>query len=1003
MGSYVQWIYHGEQSQMSYNDEVIYNEDENEEHDSDDEIHTMLEEVSGKSFVNFSEETTTDNNVCGNMSEKEAKRFDKLLEEAKCELYPELKEALPTGETLPKSYYDAKNMLQGLGLGYISINACKNDCVLYWAEHKNRQECPHCGISRWKIDNGKDKKIPHKVLRYFPLKPRLQRLFMSSKTSVDMRWHTEKHLDEENVLRHLADSEAWKEFDKNHLWFAQEPRNIRLGLATDGFNPFGNMSTSYSMWPVILAPYNLPPWKCFKDPFMMMSLLIPGPQAPGKDIDVYLRPLIDELKELWSDGVETFDASTGKCFKMRAAVLWTINDFPAYGNLSGWSTKGYMACPTCNKDTSSEKVRSKICYVGHRRYLEPSHSWRRSKKFNGKKEKRSKPKELSGDDVLQQLDLLSTYRAGKHSINKKKKRLPEELNWVRRSILFELPYWKGLKLRHNLDVMHIEKNICKSILGTLLDIDGKTKDTYKARLDLKDMNIRKELWLQQDGSSYKMPATCYRCVSVDDGKITKLKSHDYHVLLQRVLPIALCGFVNKDVSLALIELGYFFQRLCCKTLRRDDLEQLERDIIIILCKLEMIFPPAFFDVMIHLAVHLPREAMYGGPVQYRWMYKIERFLASLSVMYETRHCQKVLLQKDRNDDGFSNDGELVLDIFSKRFRPYRDGKYDVIPNKDFDIARWYVLNNCEEAEPFLQEHKEELLNQAVVNINEKHKEQFPLWFKRKIMQLYTKEKSTSIKKLYLLAMGPDVRGRTHTGCILNGVRYHIQCRDELRKSQNCGIVVAGYHQNEVIDFYGIIIDILELEYVEENRVLLFKCKWFDLRKKIGMQKDKKFTSICVKRFWYERDSSVLATQAKQVFYIDDPKLGENWQIVLKFQDRHLYDVSEKETLETESDELHITNDEVYQDMSLENNSIVCDTVDMLSQLHRDDVDSVILDANVIELEAQKEHEVHYNEENSDQEDETMIEYFSDHEENGGNNGTNDNEADTTSDGDDIGL
>ena len=69
----------------------------------------------------------------------------------------------------------------------------------------------------------------------------------------------------------------------------------------------------------------------------------------------------------------------------------------------------------------------------------------------------------------------------------------------------QLPYWKGLKLRHNLDVMHIEKNICESILGTLLDIDGKTKDTYKARLDLKDMNIRKELWLQQDGSSYKMP------------------------------------------------------------------------------------------------------------------------------------------------------------------------------------------------------------------------------------------------------------------------------------------------------------------------------------------------------------------------------------------------------------------------------------------------------------------------------------------------------------------
>uniref|UniRef100_M1BNA0 TNP2, partial n=1 Tax=Solanum tuberosum TaxID=4113 RepID=M1BNA0_SOLTU len=363
MGSYVQWIYHGEQSLMRDDNEVIYSEDENEEHDNDDEIHTMLEEASGRSFVDFSEETTG-NNVSDNMSDKEAKKFDKLLKEAKCELYPGckkfsklsfvvkllhlkvynqwsnksfdmllelLKEALPTGATLHKSYYDAKNMLQGLGLEYISIHACKNDCVLYWAKHKDRQECPYCGTSRWKIDNGREKKIPHKVLRYFPLKPRLQRLFMSKKTSVNMRWHKEKHLDEENVLKHPADSEAWKEFDKNHPWFSQEPRNIRLGLVTDGFNPFSNMSTSYSMWPIILVPYNLPPWKCFKDPFMIMSLLIPGPQAPGKDIDVYLHPLIDELKDLWNDGVETFDASTGKCFKMHAVVLWTINDFPAYG------------------------------------------------------------------------------------------------------------------------------------------------------------------------------------------------------------------------------------------------------------------------------------------------------------------------------------------------------------------------------------------------------------------------------------------------------------------------------------------------------------------------------------------------------------------------------------------------------------------------------------------------------------------------------------------------
>ena len=68
------------------------------------------------------------------------------------------------------------------------------------------------------------------------------------------------------------------------------------------------MSTSYSVWPIILVPYNLPPWFCMKDPYFMMSLLILSPKAPGNDIDIYLEPLIDELKCLWEIGVETYDA-----------------------------------------------------------------------------------------------------------------------------------------------------------------------------------------------------------------------------------------------------------------------------------------------------------------------------------------------------------------------------------------------------------------------------------------------------------------------------------------------------------------------------------------------------------------------------------------------------------------------------------------------------------------------------------------------------------------------
>ena len=71
---------------------------------------------------------------------------------------------------------------------------------------------------------------------------------------------------------------------------------------------------------------------------------------PGNDIDVYFQPLIQELQQLWYDGVETYDASTNKMFQMHAALMWTISDFPGLGNLSRWNTHTGLACPICNFD-----------------------------------------------------------------------------------------------------------------------------------------------------------------------------------------------------------------------------------------------------------------------------------------------------------------------------------------------------------------------------------------------------------------------------------------------------------------------------------------------------------------------------------------------------------------------------------------------------------------------------------------------------------------------------
>jgi len=87
-----------------------------------------------------------------------------------------------------------------------------------------------------------------------------------------------------------------------------------------------------------------------KDPNFIISTFIPSPRALGNDIDVYLQPLIDEVKKLWENGVETSEASMKETFQLHTSLLWNINNFPVYGNLPGWSTKGKFACPCCNED-----------------------------------------------------------------------------------------------------------------------------------------------------------------------------------------------------------------------------------------------------------------------------------------------------------------------------------------------------------------------------------------------------------------------------------------------------------------------------------------------------------------------------------------------------------------------------------------------------------------------------------------------------------------------------
>lgn len=278
--------------------------------------------------------------------------------------------------------------------------------------------------------------------------------------------------------------------------------------------------------------------------------------------------------------------------------------------------------------------------------------------------------------------------------------------------------------------MHIEKNVCDNILWTLLGVKGKSKDSANTRRDLQEMGLRKPLHLHltESNKAYMPPAqytmskdekeaflSILKGVKVPDGycsNISKrvnmkertlqgLKSHDNHILIQQLISIAIRNCLPKNVVEPLIEVSNFFRQLCSRVHRTNDLKSLQDRIALTLCHLEKLFPPSFFDVMVHLTIHLTGEALLGGPVQYRWMYPIERYLNTLKRYVRNRARPEASIAKGYLMEECTNFCAAYLnDVETKLDRPFRindgpigEGKPFDLDNIDWIQAHRYVLFN----------------------------------------------------------------------------------------------------------------------------------------------------------------------------------------------------------------------------------------------------------------------------------------------------------------------
>ncbi|XP_021603880.1 uncharacterized protein LOC110608905 [Manihot esculenta] len=784
---------------------------------------------------------------------------------------------------------------------------------------------------------------------YMPITPRLQWLYASNATGKDMTWHT-NHGTNDDLMHHPADSHAWKAFDNNWPHFSAEKRNVRLGLCTDGFQPFGQSGQQYSSWPVILTPYNLPQWLCMKDEYMFLTILVLGPRNPKDKLDVYLQPLVTELKDLWENGVETYDAFNKENFNLRAALMWIISDFPAYAMLSGWSTAGWTTCPYCMEDSDAFTLTrggKQSWFDNHRKFLPPSHSFRRNKtafRKNVSVTKKAKPL-IFGEEILKQINELGFKRVIDEDAFEINSHPSKQCGWRKRSILWDLPYSKSNLIRHNLDVMHIEKIFFENIINTIMSVEGKTKDNAKSRADLNVICDRPELEMDQVTGRY--PKTCYtldkqskqvlcdwlknlkfpdgyvsnmgRCIDMKRLKMFGMKSHDCHIFMQRIIPIVFRELLPSNVWQPLTELSNFFRELTSTAISESDMLRFHGEIPLIICKLEHIFPPSFFDCMEHLPVHLAYEAWLAGSVQYRWMYPFERYL---------RRLKNNVRNKARVEGSICNAYlvEEATSFCAHYFEPYVQTRHRKVP-RNVDISE--STKNYEGNLSIFMQSGRPIGKRTT----------------RYLMEDEYKAAQINISNKFIisLAKGPLRSVTSYNGYMVNGYKFQSKSYCTSRATMNSGVCIKGSnYSNEESDYYGQLLEVIRLEYpgLPIKRVVLFKCNWFDPTPNVGTKTHSKYKLIDVnhKRCFNRYEPFVLGVQAIQVIYTSYPSLKQDkiqWWAAVKVKARSVIQLPTQEN--TQPDE------EPFQQDEMEHTAIVIEIDDSTQQLNDPTGDVIEID------------------------------------------------------------
>nr|GEY59369.1 hypothetical protein [Tanacetum cinerariifolium] len=361
------------------------------------------------------------------------------------------------------------------------------------------------------------------------------------------------------------------------------------------------------------------------------------------------------------------------------------------------------------------------------------------------------------------------------------------------------------------DYPALEKSVCESLVRTLLNVHGKTKDGMNARLDLAELGIKPKLFARQKEDKTTLPPAGYTLtnakkdifcdmlsnirvpqgycsnfsslVSLKDRKLIGLKSHDYHMLMQEFLPITIRSIMHPPTRYAIIRFCFFFKFICRKEISLHELDKLQLELVMTLCLLEKFFPLSFFDIVIHLTVHLTREVTQAS------------------------------------------------------FKNKNPGK------------RIALLEN-------------------------NHSKSFAKWLREEVERELAISKDSVSETVRWITYGPRATIVKYEAYNINGYTFHMKSNDGIiyQNSEVSVEAVDLYISKEVATtrkafYYGVLQEIWVLDY-RFRQIPLFKCDWVN-HNRVKHDPNLGYTLVDLNILGHKDDPFILVSQARQVFYVKD--------------------------------------------------------------------------------------------------------------------------------------